>query len=132
MFPQVHAPNLPLRSPCTTAHHSFFYLPLSIFLHGFAPTRSVPDGCPKLTASRSPPPAAKLTSVPGIAAAVPIATAAVPVMRIGVICPSTMHGPTNLCLQPESVCHLKIHNFLGQKQRQFLAYAHAFQASAIS
>src|SRR4051794_40732794 len=43
-----------------------------------APTRRVPEGWPKRTALRSPPPAARLTSVPGIAAAVPIATAAVP------------------------------------------------------
>ena len=37
-----------------------------------APTRKVPDGCPKRTELRLPPPAARLTSVPGIAAAVPI------------------------------------------------------------
>ena len=46
----------------------------------WAPTRSVPDGWPKRTASRSPPPAARLTRVPGMAAAVPMATAAVPIM----------------------------------------------------
>ena len=46
----------------------------------WAPTRNVPDGCPKRTASRSQPPAAKFTKVPGIAAAVPIATATVPIM----------------------------------------------------
>ena len=45
-----------------------------------APTRSVPEGWPKRTAVRSPPPAARFTSVPGIAAAVPIATAAVPII----------------------------------------------------
>ena len=37
-----------------------------------APTRSVPDGWPNRTALRSPPPAARLTSVPGTAAAVAI------------------------------------------------------------
>ncbi|MNG17246.1 hypothetical protein D3C84_1012220 [compost metagenome] len=45
-----------------------------------APTRRVPEGWPKRTALRSPPPAARFTSVPGMAAAVPIATAAVPIM----------------------------------------------------
>src|SRR5690606_8212906 len=45
-----------------------------------APTRSVPEGWPKRTALRVPPPAARLTSVPGMAAAVPIATAAVPII----------------------------------------------------
>ena len=45
-----------------------------------APTRSVPEGWPKRTASRSPPPAARFTRVPGIDAAVPIATAAVPII----------------------------------------------------
>src|SRR5947199_4623353 len=44
------------------------------------PTRKVPDGCPKHTVSRSPPPAARLTSVPGTAAAVAMATEAVPIM----------------------------------------------------
>ena len=39
-----------------------------------APTRSVPEGCPKTTTSRAPPPAAALTSVPGTAAAAAIAT----------------------------------------------------------
>ena len=37
-----------------------------------APTRKVPDGWPNRTCWRSPPPAAWLTSVPGIAAAVPM------------------------------------------------------------
>ena len=45
-----------------------------------APTRRVPEGWPKRTASRAPPPAAWLTRVPGMAAAVPMATAAVPIM----------------------------------------------------
>src|SRR5690606_11467658 len=45
-----------------------------------APTRRVPEGCPKRTASRGPPPAARFTSVPGMAAAVAMATAQVPIM----------------------------------------------------
>ena len=45
-----------------------------------APTRNVPEGCPKRTALRSMPPAARFTKVPEIAAAVPIATAAVPII----------------------------------------------------
>src|SRR5690606_1321155 len=45
-----------------------------------APTRSVPDGWPNRTPSRWPPPAARLTSVPGTAAAVAMATEAVPII----------------------------------------------------
>lgn len=48
--------------------------------YDLVPTRKVPEGWPKRTASRPPPPAARLTSVPGMAAAVPMATAAVPIM----------------------------------------------------
>src|SRR5690606_18144848 len=45
-----------------------------------APTRSVPEGCPKRTTAREPPPAARVTRVPGTAAAVAIATEAVPII----------------------------------------------------
>src|SRR5690606_4666680 len=45
-----------------------------------APTRRVPLGWPKRTAWRWPPPAASFTRVPGMAAAVPMATAQVPIM----------------------------------------------------
>src|SRR5690606_23504222 len=45
-----------------------------------APTCRVPEGCPKRTTSRRPPPAARFTRVPGTAAAVAIATDAVPII----------------------------------------------------
>src|SRR5690606_9803188 len=48
--------------------------------HASAPTRRVPEGWPKRTLSRGPPPAARFTRVPGIAAAVPMATAQVPII----------------------------------------------------
>src|SRR5690606_41497167 len=48
-----------------------------------APTRSVPEGWPKRTASRAPPPAARVPSVPRIAAALPIASAQAPISASG-------------------------------------------------
>ena len=64
----------------TAAHDRLGDGPLAVLALRFRADAQRADGCPKRTALRSPPPAARLTSVPGIAAAVPIATAAVPII----------------------------------------------------
>jgi hypothetical protein len=66
--------------PRAAAHDDLVDFPLAAGLAGRRADFQVPDGCPKVTTLRSPPPAARFTSVPGIAAAVPMATAAVPII----------------------------------------------------
>ena len=66
--------------PRAAAHDGFFHAPFAVDLGRLGADSQRARRMAETHRVRAPPPAARLTSVPGMAAAVPIATAAVPII----------------------------------------------------